>query len=133
VTIIPNPEITLSKCYNIIMHELGIAQDFWAVIKQQAKHNDLKKVTKIVIVLGEASGIDRDFLVHSFKDHILPGTFAENAKLEIIPTPLAAKCNSCSKELTTGMITALNCPACGSSDLEIISGKETYVQSIEGE
>ncbi len=115
------------------MHELGIAQDFWAVIKEQAKLNGLKTVSKIVIILGEASGIDKDFLAHSFKDHILPGTFAAGAELEIVPKGLCAKCNSCGSEITTDMITALNCPRCKSSNIEIVSGKETYVQSIEGE
>ena len=115
------------------MHELGIAQDFWAVIKEQAAGNGLKNVSKIVIVLGEASGIEKDFLVHSLKDHILPGTIAAKAALEIIPERLKAKCGNCLKEITTVMITALNCPHCGSSDIEIVSGKETYVKSIEGE
>jgi len=115
------------------MHELGIAQDFWAVIKEQAKNNKLKKITKIIIVLGEASGIEKDFLVHSFKDHILPGTLAEGANPEIISKSLDAKCNTCGKEITQDIMTALNCPGCQGTDIEIVSGKETYVQSIEGE
>ena len=32
------------------MHELGIARDFWAVIKETAGLNKLKKITKIVMV-----------------------------------------------------------------------------------
>jgi hydrogenase nickel incorporation protein HypA/HybF len=115
------------------MHELGIAQDFWAVIKQHAKDHALKKITRIVVVLGEASGIEESFLVHSFKDHILPGTLAENAKFEIVHSKLAAKCNGCGKEITKDVMTALNCPGCHGTDIEIVSGKETYVQSIEGE
>jgi hydrogenase nickel incorporation protein HypA/HybF len=115
------------------MHELGIAQDFWAVIKQHAKEHNLKKINKIVIVLGEASGIEESFLVHSFKDHILPGTLAEGAVFEVSHAKLTAKCGSCGKELTKDVMTALNCPGCQGTDIEIISGKETYVQSIEGE
>ena len=115
------------------MHELGIAQDFWTVIKEQAEINKLKKVTSIIIVIGEASGIEKCFLEHSIKDHIIPGTIAENAKIDIIIRPLSAKCRSCGKEITKDSLTEMNCPHCSGTDIEIVSGKETYVQSIEGE
>jgi hydrogenase nickel incorporation protein HypA/HybF len=115
------------------MHELGIAQDFWAVIKQQAAVNGLKKVTKITIVLGEASGIEADFLRHSLVDHTLPGTMAEKAELEFIVTPLEACCNNCKSRITKTSIKNFFCPACGSPDIAIASGKESYVKSIEGE
>jgi hydrogenase nickel incorporation protein HypA/HybF len=115
------------------MHELGIAQDFWAIIKQEAAKSELKIISKIVIVLGEASGIEEDFLVHSLKDHTLPGTIADKAVLEIIKKPLSAKCKTCGKDITKDNMTEFNCPACKSTEIEIISGKETYVQNIEGE
>ena len=114
------------------MHELGIAQDFWAVINRHASEHGLKKVTKIVIVLGEASGIEEDFLVHSLRDHTLKGTIAEKAGLEIVKKSLCAKCRGCGREIGKNDITSFNCPYCSSTDIEIVSGKETYVQSIEG-
>jgi len=115
------------------MHELGIAKDFWDVIKQTAKDNNLKKISKIVIVLGQASGIEADFLRHSLVDHILPGTIAANSELIIENTGLMAKCRKCSKEITVEKVKGLSCPFCKSQDIEIISGKETYVKNIEGE
>lgn len=115
------------------MHELGIAQDFWAVIKEQASANNLKRVTTITIVIGETSGIEKSFLEHSLRDHIIPGTFAEHARLEIIIKPLAAKCRSCGLDISKDTMSDFNCPGCGGTDIEIISGKESYVQSIEGE
>jgi hydrogenase nickel incorporation protein HypA/HybF len=115
------------------MHELGIARDFWAVIKQQAAANGLNRITRITIVLGEASGIEADFVRHSLVDHILQGTMAENAELEFIVKPLEACCNSCKTGVSTSTIKDFSCPACGSPDIAITSGKESYVQSIEGE
>lgn len=115
------------------MHELGIAQDFLAVIKQQANLHGLKKISKIKIVLGEASGIELDFLKHSLVDHALPGTIAENAEIEFVPLKLIAQCCECKKEINSKNLLTLSCPFCGCSEVNIISGKEIYVESIEGE
>lgn len=115
------------------MHELAIAQDFWKTIVDHARQNKLTKLTKITISLGEASGIERGFLEHSLKDHIMPGTMAADAELEIISQPLSAVCGSCGAAITTAALKELSCPVCGSRDIEISSGRETYVASIEGQ
>lgn len=115
------------------MHELGIAQDFWSVAKSQAEQHGLKKITRITIVVGEASGFEIDFLRHSLKDHILPGTIGANAVLDFIAQPLEASCNQCGSRITKDSMMALNCPHCSSADIRITSGKDSYVQSIEGE
>jgi hydrogenase nickel incorporation protein HypA/HybF len=115
------------------MHELGIASDMWAVAKSHARANNVKRITKITIVIGEASGFAIDFLRHSLKDHVLPGTIGENAELEFIPVQLEARCNVCAARITKDTIQTLSCPQCGSADIAVTAGKESYVQSIEGE
>ena len=114
------------------MHELGIAQDLWVIIKGYAGQHNLKKVTRIVIAVGEASGIEEGFLRHSFVDHILPGSIAEGAELVLQPEKLIARCNECHKEITKDGLTSIHCPCCSSMKIDIIAGKETYVHSIEG-
>jgi hydrogenase nickel incorporation protein HypA/HybF len=115
------------------MHELAIAQDFWKIILDHARSNNLRKITKISMILGEASGIEKEFLEHSLRDHIMPGTIAADAVLEITPMPLAAACKACGAVITKDMMVRLVCPVCGSRDIDIESGRETYVASIEGE
>ena len=66
------------------MHEHGIGRELWKVIEEQAKQNNLMKITKISIVVGKASGIEKELIVHTMKDHIIPGTFANSAELEFI-------------------------------------------------
>jgi hydrogenase nickel insertion protein HypA len=112
------------------MHELGIAQDLFRVILTAAKKNSINKIVKIVIKVGEGSGIEHDFLRHTFKDHIIPGTIAENAELEIIHESIKLKCKDCNKEITMESINC--CPYCKGKNTEIISGKDVYVESIEG-
>lgn len=116
------------------MHEHGIARDMWKIVKAEAEKNGLKKITKITIVLGEASGIEQDFLDHSFVDHIfLEEEIAKDARVEYEIIPLAAKCNICLKDIKPSDMNALVCPLCKSNDIAIVSGHETYVKSIEGE
>jgi len=115
------------------MHELGIAQDLFRIVKDKAKQNNLKVVTKIVVIVGEASGIEEDFLRHSLMDQVTPGTIAEKAELEIKKEPLRAKCLACGIEIDSPRISSSECPNCGDNDLEIIKGKNVYLQTIEGE
>lgn len=115
------------------MHELGIAQDLFQIVKERAEENNLKKVTKIKICLGVASGIEKGFLEHSFIDHIFPKSIAEGAMLEIIHEPMETHCKDCGKELNTDEKFTLTCPACGSFNIEITKGKEVYIETIEGD
>ena len=115
------------------MHELSMAQDLLRIVEAKAKENDLKIVTKIVVVVGEASGIEEDFLRHSLMDHLLPGTIAEKAKLEITKEPLRARCQTCGIEIDCQDFSSLRCPGCGGNSLEIIRGKDVYIKTIEGE
>jgi len=115
------------------MHELGIAQDLFRIVEDKAKENNLKVVTKILVVVGEASGIEEDFLRHSLMEHLMPGTIAESAELEITREPLQARCVACGLEIDSQRSFSLRCPNCGDNNLEVIQGKSVYLQTIEGE
>lgn len=114
------------------MHELGIARDLFDIVLQKAKENKLEKITKISIKLGEAAGIESDFLRHSFADHIIPQSIAACCELEIIVEKVRARCKKCLKEFSPKDM-VFSCPSCNGADIEIISGKDIYVDSIEGE
>lgn len=116
------------------MHEHGIARDLWQVVLSEAEKNNLKKITKITIVLGIASGIEQEFLNHSFVDHIFPeNPIAKDAVVEYEILPLAAQCNMCMEEIMPSQMEHLTCPHCESNDIKIVSGHEVYVKNIECE
>ena len=115
------------------MHEHGIGRELWQVIEEKAKQNNLTKITKIIIVIGKASGIEKELLVHTMKDHIIPNTFASSAELEFIDEELVAQCNICREIIDTSKMETMFCPKCGSSDIIILSGNDCFVKSIEGE
>ena len=114
------------------MHELGIAKNLFEIVLQNAKKNKLIKITKISIKLGEASGIKEDFLKHSFIDHLFPNSIAAGCNLEIVNEKVAAICKKCSQGFTPKEM-FLCCPSCSNRSIEIISGKDVYVNFIEGE
>lgn len=110
-----------------------MAQDLWKIMEKHALNNSLKRISKVTVVIGEASGVERDFLDHSLKDHVFPNTIAEGCVIEYKTVPLAAVCKTCSKKITKDELVALACPSCGGSDIVAVSGKEIYVESIEGD
>jgi len=112
------------------MHESGIAKDLFSAVCRIAAEKKLRSVTKVRLKVGEASGIDTDFLRHSFGDHVFPGTIASTAKLIIIPEKVRLKCRKCGRTTRT---VKMNHPCrCGEDDWEISSGQEVYVASIDG-
>jgi hydrogenase nickel incorporation protein HypA/HybF len=115
------------------MHELGIANDLFGTIKQKIANHNFKKITKIRIKVGVASGIDIDFLRHSLIEHTLAGTIAEEAILEIIKEDVVIKCNKCNKDLTQEKELIMKCSRCNSYDIEITKGNGISVENIEGE
>lgn len=88
-----------------------------------------KMVTKINLVIGEMTNAIPDALEAAFSVYA-PGTKAAGAKLEIRLVPLSARCENCKWE---GNIEkhSFVCPHCSSIGLEIITGRELYVESLE--
>jgi hydrogenase nickel incorporation protein HypA/HybF len=113
------------------MHELAITQSMFDLIMEQAKEARAKKVGKINLVIGEMTGIVSD-CVQFYFDFISKGTLAEGATLSFTMVPPKAQCRSCDKlfELKEFDWT---CPHWGGSRLQIVAGKELFVESIEVE
>ena len=113
------------------MHELAITQSMFDLVLEQAKQAEAKKVGKINLVIGEMTGVVGD-CVQFYFDFISKGTIAEQAALSFKMIPTTARCRSCGKlfELKEFDWT---CPYCQGNSMEIISGKELFVESIEVE
>ncbi len=112
------------------MHELSIARDLFKIILQKAAEKNLGKITGVTIKVGEASGIDPDFLTHSLQDHVFPNTPARGAKIKINPEPAGAVCSDCGLKLTEKSF--FKCDGCGSEDFSITGGKDVLVEDVEG-
>ncbi len=113
------------------MHELKIAEELIGIIIEVAESENLKKVTKVNIQFGKMIQIVPDIFQFVFESAV-KGTVAKNAKLKLEILPVVFVCNKCKEEAEIDDLFFV-CPRCGSNDLELIQGRETIIESIEGE
>jgi hydrogenase nickel incorporation protein HypA/HybF len=114
---------------NITMHELTIAQNILEIVQQSVPEEKAQWVRWIRMRVGPLSGIVADSLEFCF-EAITNGTNMRNARLAIEHAPMTFRCKNCRNEFQTDDLAFL-CPACQSSDLELISGKELEILEIE--
>lgn len=113
------------------MHELSIMSNILDIVLEHAHKNGAKRVKTINLKIGELSDVIPQWAQMYF-DMLTKETIAEGSKLNIEKVPLALKCRDCSHEHTyRDKDWKFTCTKCGSSDLEIISGRELMVTSIE--
>ncbi|MBD3179254.1 MAG: hydrogenase maturation nickel metallochaperone HypA [Candidatus Latescibacteria bacterium] len=110
------------------MHEVSLMQNVMSVVSRAAEQQGGGKVSSIHLKIGAMAGVNLDSLRFAF-DIISRGTVAEEGKLEIQRVPLKLHCTGCGREYTPGQF-SMTCPSCGSSDIEIITGREMQVDYI---
>ena len=113
------------------MHELSITQNMLDLVLEQADKADAKVVGKINLVLGEMTGVV-DRAVQFYFDFLSQGTLAEGATLSFKVIPTTARCRNCGKDFRLGEFD-WTCPHCKDNNIEIVGGKELFVESIEVE
>ena len=113
------------------MHELSITQSILSIALEKAKTVPASKITKINLTIGELSGIVDD-CVEFYFDLLSKDTIAAEASLSFNRPPTRLRCRNCA---TTFSPDNLNwaCPDCREQKIEIISGRECHIESIEVE
>ena len=107
------------------MHELGLTQEILEVVTQRAES---RKIKRIVLEIGKLSCVLPDAIRFCF-DLCAEGTVAEGAELEILQPPGRGKCRACGTEFD--MEAAFARCACGSSDIDWLSGEELRIKTME--
>ena len=122
---------TLSrKDVDRFMHEMGIAMQI-VEIATASIPADLTgaRIEAVNLKVGKLSAIVPDSLRFCF-DAVTKDTALEGARLQITEIPVQAACNACRHEWTIDA-PAFACPACGSGDITLLSGRELDIESIE--
>lgn len=110
------------------MHELSIAKNIVEIIKESVNEKELHEVDKVILKVGELSGVVTDSLLFSLQA-ITSETELQNAKFETENIPFAIKCNTCGK-ISNTELGIVKCPLCGNKDTEVISGNELLISEI---
>jgi len=113
------------------MHELYITKSILSITLEKAKAVPANKITKINLTIGELSGIVDD-CVQFYFDIISKDTIAAEASLSFHRPPTKLHCRNCGTTFTPDNLNWA-CPNCQEQKIEIISGRECYVESIEVE
>jgi len=113
------------------MHELAITEDMLDLVLEQAKKAKAKKVRKVNLAIGEMTGVVGHYVQFYF-DFISKATLAEGAALSFTMVPTKTRCRDCDKTFELKEFDWI-CPYCGGNSLQIIAGKELFVESIEVE
>ncbi|AGL00691.1 hydrogenase maturation nickel metallochaperone HypA [Desulfoscipio gibsoniae] len=113
------------------MHEVSLIQTLIDMIVQSAKENDIIKVAKVQLVVGECHGALPEALEFAF-EILTEGTICAGAELVIEKSALLLKCQECAQEFRPeGYL--YRCPACGAAYASLVKGRELYVDYYEGE
>lgn len=111
------------------MHELGVTEDLLAHVLEHAAEVGMKRVTLIRLGLGEMAGIEPDSIRLCFES-ASRDTIAQGAELVFRPIETQIRCRHCGAVFTQP---GEPCPQCQQLNLEVLSGQDFYLESIEGE
>ena len=112
------------------MHEVGIISAMLKTIEKVMVQQKLTKVEKIVLQVGELSGVVPRYMQECFPVAVHKTRF-QDTKLELDIVPGLLKCNACGLEFN-GLKHDLTCPICGNRhDLERLSGDELLIKEIQ--
>jgi hydrogenase nickel incorporation protein HypA/HybF len=112
------------------MHEMGIAMQI-VEIATASIPDDVKnsRVQRVNLKVGKLAAVVPESLRFCF-EIVAQDTPLSGAELVIEEIPVVARCNSCDAEWTIeGPV--FSCQKCNSGDIELLSGRELDIHSIE--
>ncbi len=113
------------------MHELSITQNILSTALEKASEAKAGKIIKVNLIIGELSGVVDECVQVCF-DLLSKGTIAAKASLSFEKIPTQLRCRNCAATFSPDT-PGWTCPNCGELRIEIISGRECYIDSIEVE
>jgi len=111
------------------MHEFSIAESIIQKALVEAEKYHAKRICTLGIRLGKASHIEPESLEFCLRT-VAKGTIAENTQVEITLLELTARCRKCGHRFTFQGDESV-CPSCKSENLEILTGNEVFLESLE--
>ncbi|HHW28731.1 MAG TPA: hydrogenase maturation nickel metallochaperone HypA [Syntrophomonadaceae bacterium] len=113
------------------MHELSLMMGIVDQLRKSAAENNIKKISKVMLVVGEMTMAVPDALQLAFEAFKEEELF-QNAVLEIRKEPVRGECKDCHHNFGVEDF-AFVCPNCSSPNVRIASGRELYIDYYEGD
>jgi hydrogenase nickel incorporation protein HypA/HybF len=113
------------------MHEQSIVESILALALDNARKADANKILKIHLVVGELSGV-LDQSVGFYFGFLSRNTIASQASICFKHVPAQLLCRTCNMVFLPQRLD-FHCPICKEQQVEIVAGRELYVDSLEVE
>ncbi|MDO8568989.1 MAG: hydrogenase maturation nickel metallochaperone HypA [Dehalococcoidales bacterium] len=113
------------------MHEFTITQSILSIALEKAGEVKASRISGISITLGELSGIV-DESVQFYFEFLSKETIAAGATLNFVKPRVQLRCRKCATVFSPNDSNWV-CPGCREQGIEVVSGRECYVESIEVE
>jgi hydrogenase nickel incorporation protein HypA/HybF len=108
---------------------MGIARGIMDIVTREMEKAGARRLKKVVVRVGEITAVEPAALVFCF-EACIEGTGMRGATLEVEESALKGMCPSCGDTFEMKGFPA-SCPACGSAPIEMVSGDELDLVSIE--
>lgn len=115
------------------MHEMGLVAEMITLLSQSARENNIAKINRVNLVVGKMTTALPDALKLAFDALKTEDIFSPQAELDIEERETVARCLTCGNSFSVPDNYLFICPNCEGLKVEIISGRELYVASFEGE
>lgn len=113
------------------MHEYSIVQGVLDAVIPAAEQAGARKVTCVRLRVGEMTEVVRESLDFMWELCCEErGPIAEGARLEVETVMPRSACLACGKEFEHDRF-HLRCPACGSAEVLLLSGRELEIASMD--
>jgi hydrogenase nickel incorporation protein HypA/HybF len=111
-----------------LMHELSLAQSILDIVLEEMAVHKVSRIETVSLKVGVLTAVVPDALSFCWK-MISEGTPAEGSVLEMESIQVRARCEDCG-EVFEVADHRYACPACGGSNLELLSGREFYIHEL---
>ncbi|WP_394908381.1 hydrogenase/urease nickel incorporation protein HypA [uncultured Helicobacter sp.] len=113
------------------MHELSIVNALLDQACEIATQHKANKVHKIIISVGERSGVDIGLLERTFETFKSEFALCQDTLLESVYERVEVLCEDCQTQSPTQDMQYAICPSCQSRNVCIVKGKELLLLSLE--
>jgi len=113
------------------MHELSITQSLLEIVNQEVAKHAISKVTAVKLKVGKLRAIEPTSLTFCF-ELLSKDTPVQGAELVIEFVPVRGRCLGCGELFEVDSL-LFACPGCSGHNIEMISGRELYIEEIQGD
>ena len=110
------------------MHEQSIVESLLNLALENARKSNAKKIVSINLVVGDYTGVVEDAVVFYF-GFLSKDTIAAGADIQFKHIPGQLRCRDCDI-LFPIQKHVFRCPKCSGSRVEIVGGRELYIENM---